>query len=44
MTPTLGTHTMGTMVGSDDPTQPISATNAIGMAPAPSDRLRRLQR
>ena len=28
-----GTHTMGTMVGSDDPTHPISATNGIGMAP-----------
>ena len=28
-----GTHTMGTMVGSDDPTNPISATNAIGVAP-----------
>jgi hypothetical protein len=28
-----GTHTIGTMVGSDDPTNPISATNAIGVAP-----------
>lgn len=28
-----GTHTMGTMLGSDDPTVPISATNAIGVAP-----------
>jgi subtilisin family serine protease len=28
-----GTHVMGTMVGSDDPTQPLSATHAIGMAP-----------
>ncbi len=28
-----GSHTMGTMVGSDDPTSPISATNAIGVAP-----------
>ncbi len=28
-----GTHTTGTMVGSDDPAHPISATNAIGMAP-----------
>jgi len=28
-----GSHTMGTMVGSDDPTNPISATNAIGVAP-----------
>jgi subtilisin family serine protease len=28
-----GTHTMGSMVGSDDPTQPLSATNAIGVAP-----------
>ncbi len=28
-----GSHTMGTMCGSDDPSNPISATNAIGMAP-----------
>jgi subtilisin family serine protease len=28
-----GTHTMGTMVGSDDPAHPITATNAIGVAP-----------
>jgi hypothetical protein len=28
-----GTHTMGTMVGSDDYQNPASATNAIGMAP-----------
>jgi subtilisin family serine protease/PKD repeat protein len=28
-----GTHTTGTMVGSDDPAHPISATNAIGLAP-----------
>ncbi|MGC9025070.1 MAG: S8 family serine peptidase [Chloroflexia bacterium] len=28
-----GTHTTGTMVGSDDPAHPISATNAIGVAP-----------
>ncbi len=28
-----GSHTMGTMIGSDDPTNPISATNAIGVAP-----------
>jgi len=28
-----GTHTMGTMVGSDDPAHPNSASNAIGVAP-----------
>jgi subtilisin family serine protease len=28
-----GTHTMGTMLGSDDPLDPLNATNAIGMAP-----------
>jgi subtilisin family serine protease len=28
-----GTHTMGSIAGSDDPTQPLSATNAIGVAP-----------
>jgi subtilisin family serine protease len=28
-----GSHTMGTMLGSDNPTNPISATEAIGMAP-----------
>ncbi|MBN1661846.1 MAG: S8 family serine peptidase [Anaerolineae bacterium] len=28
-----GTHTMGSMVGNDNPTEPISATNAIGVAP-----------
>jgi subtilisin family serine protease len=28
-----GTHTMGSMVGNDDPTNPISATNAVGVAP-----------
>jgi len=28
-----GTHTMGTMLGSDDPADPINATNAIGVAP-----------
>jgi subtilisin family serine protease len=28
-----GTHTMGTMLGSDVYTQPITATNAIGVAP-----------
>jgi subtilisin family serine protease len=28
-----GTHTMGTIAGSDDPTNPISATNGIGVAP-----------
>ncbi len=28
-----GTHTMGTMCGSDDPAHPITATNAIGVAP-----------
>jgi subtilisin family serine protease len=28
-----GTHTMGTMVGSDNPADPVNATNAIGVAP-----------
>jgi len=28
-----GTHTMGIMVGSDDPSQPLSAAHAVGMAP-----------
>jgi uncharacterized repeat protein (TIGR01451 family) len=28
-----GTHTMGTIVGSDDPQNPLSAPNAIGVAP-----------
>jgi subtilisin family serine protease len=28
-----GTHTMGSMVGSDDPANPYTATNAIGVAP-----------
>ena len=28
-----GTHTMGTMLGSDNPSDPLNATNAIGMAP-----------
>jgi len=28
-----GTHTMGTMLGSDDPADPVNAPNAIGVAP-----------
>jgi subtilisin family serine protease len=28
-----GTHTMGTMVGSDNPADPVNAPNAIGVAP-----------
>lgn len=28
-----GTHTMGTMVGSTDPTDPVNATEGIGVAP-----------
>jgi len=28
-----GSHTMGTMCGSDDPAHPLTATNAIGVAP-----------
>lgn len=28
-----GTHTMGTMVGSDNPADPVNATNGIGVAP-----------
>ncbi len=28
-----GTHTMGTMIGSDNPTDPINAVNGIGVAP-----------
>lgn len=31
-----GTHTMGTMIGSDTPDTPATATNAVGMAPGAS--------
>lgn len=31
-----GTHTMGSIVGSDNPSDPLSATNGIGVAPGSS--------